>query len=84
MAQFNLDFQLSRIECVVLQVQGKQRRGMVVPFQRVATQPSACKIAQSVPEQKHPQGKDETYRKGYYIYNINTRTSNQLKYPGLI
>ncbi|MDV6344441.1 hypothetical protein [Nitrosomonas sp. Is37] len=40
MAQFNLDFQLSRIECVVLQVQGKaQRRGNSRPI------PKSCNAA---------------------------------------
>ncbi|SDY03512.1 hypothetical protein SAMN05421755_100557 [Nitrosomonas sp. Nm33] len=52
------------MECAVLQVQGKaQRRGMVVPFQEVATQPCACEIVQSAPERKRLKGTNEIYRK---------------------
>ncbi|SDY02116.1 hypothetical protein SAMN05421755_100510 [Nitrosomonas sp. Nm33] len=66
------------MECVVLRVQGKaQRCGMVAPFQGVATQPCACKIAQSVPKRKHPEGENEIYRNGYYIHNVNIKMSDQ-------
>jgi len=37
---------LDGVKCAVFGVQGKaQRRGMVVPFQEVATQPCAAKTA---------------------------------------
>ncbi|MDV6344041.1 hypothetical protein [Nitrosomonas sp. Is37] len=43
-----------------LRVQGQaQRREMAVPFQGVARQPCACKIAQSVPEREHSEGEKE-------------------------
>ncbi len=68
---------------MILRVQGKaQRCGMVVPFQRVATQPCACKIAQSVLQRKHPEGENEICRKNYYIHNVNIRTSDQLRNLG--
>jgi hypothetical protein len=43
-------WQLDGTECVVFGVQGKaQRRGMVIPFQGVATLPCATKTMQSGP-----------------------------------
>ncbi|SCX37261.1 hypothetical protein SAMN05720354_1017 [Nitrosospira sp. Nsp1] len=47
---FNLNPVVDGVKCTVFEVQGKaQRRGMVIPFQGVATQPCATKIVQFTP-----------------------------------